>query len=86
MKRVIDATWFEETLVGSNKLLTETGTSRRTMLIGAGGMMAAVSLPDAAIAGPPASAAADTHIQMDKGSNMNEGRRSKGQESASLRA
>jgi hypothetical protein len=72
MKRVIDATWFEETLVRSNKLLTETGTSRRTMLIGAGGMMAALSLRDAAIAAPPPSASADTHIQMNKGSNMND--------------
>jgi hypothetical protein len=72
MKRVIDATWLEKTLVRSNKLLTQTGTSRRTMLIGGGGMMAAVSLRDAAIAAPTASASADAHIQMNKGSNMND--------------
>ena len=34
--------------------------------------MAAMSRRDAAIAAPPASAAADTHIQMNKGSNMND--------------
>jgi len=58
--------------VTSAKPVTETGTSRRTMLIGAGGMMAAISLRDTAIAAPPASATADTHIRMNKGSNMND--------------
>jgi hypothetical protein len=76
MKRVIDATRLEKTLVRSNKLLAETGTSRRTMLIGGGGMMAAVSLRDAAAA-PTASASADAHIQMNKGKQYErQGRRS----------
>jgi hypothetical protein len=38
IKRVIDTTWFEETLVTSAEPVTETATSRRTMPIGARGM------------------------------------------------